>query len=85
MDPVSIFSKVLNHVHGEDGGHSIQRSDEDSDLTYPDCQQQTPGGLTVSLPMTKDLRDTEITREREKKKCKNTIINMSYNQGQTAQ
>lgn len=54
---------MLDHVHGEDGGHGIQRSDEDSYLTDPNCQQQSPGGLAISLPMTKDLRKTEIKTE----------------------
>lgn len=47
------------HAHGEDGGHSIQRSDEDPDLTDPNCQQETPGRLTISLPTAKDLRRTD--------------------------
>lgn len=34
----------------------IQRGNKDSYLADPDSQQQSPGGLTVSLPMTKDLR-----------------------------
>lgn len=44
------------HIHGEDGGYMIQRGNKDSYLADPDSQQQSPGGLTVSLPMTKDLR-----------------------------
>ena len=39
IDQYFVFSSVLNHVHGEDGGHGIQRSNEDSYLTDPDCQQ----------------------------------------------
>lgn len=57
--PDLLVSAGLNCVHGEDGGHGIEGGDEDSYLTDPYCQQQSPGGLTIGLPMTKDLRKTE--------------------------
>ena len=50
------------YSHGEDGGDSVQRSDEDTDLTDPTSQQQGPGGLSISLAMTKHLGDRDSQR-----------------------
>lgn len=50
---------LLIHIHGEDGSHGIHRSNEDSNLTDSNCEQQPPGGLTVGLPLTEDLRQPE--------------------------
>lgn len=47
------------HGHGEDGGHCIEGSDEDSNLADGHRQQQSPGGLTVRLAMTEDLKQPE--------------------------
>lgn len=44
------------HIHGEYGSHSVHRSDEDADLADRHREQQPPGGLTVGLPLAKDLR-----------------------------
>lgn len=55
-DKKRLISWGKKHIHGEDGGYMIQRGNKDSYLADPDSQQQSPGGLTVSLPMTKDLR-----------------------------
>lgn len=44
------------HGHGEDGGHCVQGGDEDSNLADGRRQQQSPGGLTVGLAMSKDLK-----------------------------
>lgn len=61
---MNLFSKRLTSckrkcIHGEDGGHSIQRGNKNSYFTDPNSQQQSPGGLTVCLPMTEDLRTTD--------------------------
>lgn len=69
---------MLSHIHGEDGGHSIDRSDEDSYLTDPYCQQQRPGGLTIRLPVTEDLRQSQTEREGLTQHC-------VYHQGQKGQ
>lgn len=50
---------VLKDIHGEDGGHIIDRSNEYPYLTDPYCQQQSPGGLTIRLPTTEDLRQNK--------------------------
>lgn len=47
---------VSKDIHGEDGGHIIDRSNEYPYLTDPYCQQQSPGGLTIRLPTAEDLR-----------------------------
>lgn len=49
------------HIHGEDGGHGVNRSYKDSNLTDPNCEQQPPGGLPVGLPLAEDLRQPENT------------------------
>lgn len=54
-----LYLSLVNHIHGEDGGHGIDRSNKDSNLTDSNCEQQPPGGLTVGLPLTKDLRQPE--------------------------
>lgn len=46
------------HWHGQDGSDWVQRGDEDADLTNGGGQQQSPGGFSVSFPVTKHLRDT---------------------------
>lgn len=57
---VSLFVfGVWKHKHGEDGGHRIERSDEDSYLADPHGQQERPRGLTVRLSVTEDLRQSE--------------------------
>lgn len=69
------------HRHGEDGGHCIEGSDEDSNLADGHRQQQSPGGLTVRLAMTKDLKQPEsLYREitassyvKKTKKLKKTV------------
>lgn len=50
---------LITHIHGEDGSHGINRSNEDSNLTDSNGEQQPPGGLTVGLPLTEDLRQPE--------------------------
>lgn len=49
----------IRYVHGENGSHGIQRGNEDSDFTNPDCQQQSPSGLPIGFAMTKNLRQGE--------------------------
>lgn len=56
---------LVIHIHGEDGGHGINRSYKDSNLTDSNCEQQPPGGLTVGLPLTEDLRQAEPDEHRE--------------------
>lgn len=92
MDALQFFLYIFNlsHIHGEDGGHSVDRSNEDSYLTDPYRQQQRPGGLTISLSMTKDLRQSDTQREglaqdsaefnsRKVKKKQNQILSSSSN------
>lgn len=43
------------HSHGENGGHTVQRGDEDAGLTDQGRQQQGPRGLPVGLPVAKHL------------------------------
>lgn len=52
---LDLFFGARKHKHGEDGGHRIDRSDEDSYLADPDSQQERPRGLAVRLSMTEDL------------------------------
>lgn len=56
---------LVIHIHGEDGGHGINRSYKDSNLTDSNGEQQPPGGLTVGLPLTEDLRQSEPDEDRE--------------------
>ena len=53
------------HSHGKDGCNQVQRSNEDSQLSYQSCQEQSPGRLSISLAMTKHL-DRENRTERER-------------------
>lgn len=43
------------HLHSEDWSHHVQRGDENPQLSYQGGQQQSPGGLAVSLPVAKHL------------------------------
>ena len=43
-------------LHGEDGGNSVQRCDDDADLTDTSCEKQGPGRLSVGLAMPKHLQ-----------------------------
>lgn len=54
---------LRTHAHGQDGSHGIDGSDEDADLTDHNCEQQPPGGLTVGLPLTEDLRQPDAEEE----------------------
>lgn len=45
--------------HGQNRRHSVQRSDEDSDLTDPSGQQQSPGGLSVRFAVAEHLKHME--------------------------
>lgn len=54
------------HSHGEDGCNQVQRSNEDSQLSYQSCQKQSPGRLSISLAMTKHLDGENRTSERER-------------------
>lgn len=70
--------------HGEDGSDQVQGGDEDPQLCYQSRQQQSPGGLTVSFPMSKHLepntqRKNTITprmsyRKRLKKLFKRSLV-----------
>lgn len=51
--------RAWKHRHGEDRGHCIDGGDEDSNLADGHRQQQSPGGLTVRLAMTEDLKQPE--------------------------
>lgn len=42
-------------LHSEDWSHHVQRGDENPQLSYQAGQQQSPGGLAVSLPVAKHL------------------------------
>lgn len=46
------------HWHGENRRHGVQRSNEDSDLTDPSSQQQSPGRLSISFAVAKHLKHT---------------------------
>lgn len=43
--------------HGEDGGHRVQRGDEDPALADASRQQEGPRGLAVGLPVAEDLQE----------------------------
>lgn len=53
---VNQYARANRYWHGENWSHGIQGGDEDADLTDPSSQQQSPGGFSVSFPMTKHLR-----------------------------
>lgn len=52
------YDYAIRYWHGENRRHSIQGCDEDPDLTDPSSEQQSPGGFSVSFPMTKHLTHT---------------------------
>lgn len=52
---------TATHLHGEDRSHQVQRGDENPQLSYEGGQQQSPGGLTVGLPVAKYLTHTHRT------------------------
>ena len=52
----STYALAAPCSHGEDGGHTVQGSDEDAGLTDEGCEQQGPCGLPVGLPMAEHLQ-----------------------------
>lgn len=56
-----------SHSHRQDGGHAVQRGDEDANLTDKGSEQQGPRGLPVGFPMAEHLMDGGRWEGREDK------------------